>query len=150
MKTKKQTKQNKTKQKKQKTNKQKTNKQKKKKKKTTKNYQVQLFSGNWSCNSDRYYGELRNRYDIDYLITDLSGRLVLRVTCQLYIYLIPGTFPHTIRIPETNVPAKETTYICMLFEFPSHDDFHLVATEPHIDTVDIMHHIIIYGCDPSS
>ena len=40
--------------------------------------------------------------------------------------------------------------MCMLFEFPSQDDFHIVATTPYLDNEDIMHHIIIYGCDPES
>lgn len=59
-----------------------------------------------------------------------------------------GTFGHTVRIPTMQVPAKETTYMCMLFDFPTTGDFHIVATTPALDNIDIMHHIIIYGCDP--
>lgn len=67
----------------------------------------------------------------------------------LFLY-IPGTFSYIINIPETPVPAKETTYICMLFEFPTTDDFHLVAHTPALNNIDVMHHIIVYGCDPES
>ena len=64
--------------------------------------------------------------------------------------LFPGTFVHEVRFPETEVPNVETTYMCMLFEFPSYDDFHIIASTPYLDNEDVMHHILIYGCDRES
>ncbi|CAG2247962.1 DBH [Mytilus edulis] len=61
----------------------------------------------------------------------------------------PETLNRTIRFPETAVPAEETTYSCMIFNLPSDQDYHLMAYEPYIDNEMVMHHIIIYGCDPN-
>ncbi|CAG2237960.1 Temptin [Mytilus edulis] len=61
----------------------------------------------------------------------------------------PETLNTTIRFPETAVPAEETTYSCMIFNLPSDQDYHLMAYEPNIDNEMVMHHIIIYGCDPN-
>ena len=52
----------------------------------------------------------------------------------------------TFKFPKTNVPAKETSYFCMAFEFPQDGDYHMVATEPVIDNIHVMHHILLFGC----
>ncbi|KAL3877125.1 hypothetical protein ACJMK2_034878 [Sinanodonta woodiana] len=52
----------------------------------------------------------------------------------------------TVRFPVTEIPPKETTYKCMIFDLPQDGDYHLVATKPIIDNVNAMHHIIVYGC----
>ncbi|XP_045188021.1 uncharacterized protein LOC123545778 [Mercenaria mercenaria] len=59
----------------------------------------------------------------------------------------PDTFNYTIRFPETPVPAKETTYICVTFELPKDKQYHLVAAAPDIDNLHVMHHILIFGCE---
>ncbi|XP_060580835.1 DBH-like monooxygenase protein 2 isoform X1 [Ruditapes philippinarum] len=59
----------------------------------------------------------------------------------------PDTFNITVRFPETEVPNKETTYMCITFELPMDKEYHLVATEPVIDNADIMHHTLVYGCE---
>ncbi|WAR31784.1 DOPO-like protein, partial [Mya arenaria] len=51
-----------------------------------------------------------------------------------------------VRFPETPVPAQETTYMCMAFEFPSDKPYHLIASNPIIANSEVMHHIIVYGC----
>ncbi|XP_046360947.2 uncharacterized protein LOC124138380 isoform X1 [Haliotis rufescens] len=51
--------------------------------------------------------------------------------------------------PETRVPARETTYYCQLFDLPVDDDYHLVATEPILVNRDTVHHILLFGCDPT-
>ncbi|XP_071155442.1 tyramine beta-hydroxylase-like isoform X1 [Mytilus edulis] len=61
----------------------------------------------------------------------------------------PDTLNTTIRFPETAVPAEETTYSCMIFNLPSDQVYHLMAYEPYIDNEMVMHHILIYGCDPN-
>ncbi|OWF46130.1 tyramine beta-hydroxylase-like [Mizuhopecten yessoensis] len=53
----------------------------------------------------------------------------------------------TVRFPMTAVPANETNYYCMLFELPTDEDYHMVATTPYIDNEEVMHHIILFGCD---
>ena len=55
----------------------------------------------------------------------------------------------TIRFPPTAVPAQETTYMCMTFEIPIDEEYHLIAYEPIIDNVHVMHHIVVYGCAES-
>lgn len=54
-----------------------------------------------------------------------------------------------IRLTETAVPAKVTTYICQSFDLDELDDYHVIAAEPIIDNVNVMHHIVIYGCGGS-
>ncbi|KAL3870612.1 hypothetical protein ACJMK2_038660 [Sinanodonta woodiana] len=60
------------------------------------------------------------------------------------------TMKHEIRIPETSVPAKVTTYMCMVFDLPKNGDFHLIAFEALQDNLNVLHHIIVYGCDNKS
>ncbi|XP_052776591.1 dopamine beta-hydroxylase-like [Mya arenaria] len=50
-----------------------------------------------------------------------------------------------INFPMTSVPTEETTYHCMLVDFPA-GDHHLVATTPSVDNVNIVHHMILWGC----
>ncbi|KAL3870614.1 hypothetical protein ACJMK2_038662 [Sinanodonta woodiana] len=52
----------------------------------------------------------------------------------------------TVRFPVSAVPPKETTYKCMMFKLPQDGDYHLVANKAIIDNVNMMHHIIVYGC----
>ncbi|XP_033732124.1 dopamine beta-hydroxylase-like [Pecten maximus] len=56
----------------------------------------------------------------------------------------------TIRFPETVVPPTETNYYCMLFELPTDGDYHMVATTPYIDNKEVMHHILMFGCDETN
>ncbi|KAJ8300555.1 hypothetical protein KUTeg_022074 [Tegillarca granosa] len=60
-----------------------------------------------------------------------------------------GLVQKELRIPVTKVPAKETTYTCMIFDLPADDDYHLIATTPIIDNVEMTHHILLFGCDES-
>jgi len=55
-----------------------------------------------------------------------------------------------VRLPVTNVPARETTYQCMYVELPQDDDYHLIATTPIIDNVNIMHHMLMFACPEST
>ncbi|KAH3792917.1 hypothetical protein DPMN_146418 [Dreissena polymorpha] len=50
------------------------------------------------------------------------------------------------RFPATNVPAQETTYMCMNIELPEDKAYHMIAFEPIIDNIEVMHHILVYGC----
>lgn len=52
----------------------------------------------------------------------------------------------TLKFPKTPVPMEETNYYCMAFEFPQDGDYHMIATEPIIDNVHVMHHILLFGC----
>ncbi|XP_069121902.1 DBH-like monooxygenase protein 1 [Argopecten irradians] len=56
----------------------------------------------------------------------------------------------TIRFPETAVPPTETNYFCMLFDLPTDGDYHMVATTPYIDNEEVMHHILLFGCDETT
>jgi dopamine beta-monooxygenase len=48
---------------------------------------------------------------------------------------------------KTEVPAVETTYMCMTFYLPVDQDYHIVASEPIIDNADVLHHMLLYACD---
>ncbi|ESO92726.1 hypothetical protein LOTGIDRAFT_162200 [Lottia gigantea] len=51
------------------------------------------------------------------------------------------------RVP---VPSRETNYYCMIFDFPTDRDYHLVATQPVLDNKQLAHHILAFGCDTSA
>ncbi|XP_013391507.1 MOXD1 homolog 1 isoform X2 [Lingula anatina] len=56
----------------------------------------------------------------------------------------------TIRLPETPVPAVETTYICVIVDLPTDGDYHIIAETPLIDNTNVMHHIVMSGCHDSA
>ncbi|KAK3098978.1 hypothetical protein FSP39_024922 [Pinctada imbricata] len=56
----------------------------------------------------------------------------------------------TIQFPRTKVPSSETSYYCMTFDLPEDEDLHMIATEPIIDNAYVMHHILLFGCEPSA
>ncbi|XP_046567590.1 DBH-like monooxygenase protein 1 homolog [Haliotis rubra] len=62
----------------------------------------------------------------------------------------PDVRNFTIRFPETDVPAEDTTYICMIFNVPSDQDYHYIGSKPLIDNENVMHHVIVYGCSDTS
>ena len=45
------------------------------------------------------------------------------------------------------VPKEETTYMCMTFELPNDDEYHMIAYEPIIANENVMHHIVVFGCE---
>lgn len=56
----------------------------------------------------------------------------------------------TLKFDKTEVPSKDTTYICQAFnltELLPPDNSHLIAVTPDIDNKDVMHHILVYACD---
>jgi dopamine beta-monooxygenase len=52
----------------------------------------------------------------------------------------------TYRFPSTEVPTEETNYWCKYFPLDVATAEHIIAYEPVIDNVEVMHHIIVYGC----
>ncbi|XP_046567536.1 DBH-like monooxygenase protein 1 [Haliotis rubra] len=62
----------------------------------------------------------------------------------------PDVRNFTIRFPETDVPAEDTTYICMIFDVPSDQDYHYIGSKPLIDNENVMHHVVVYGCSDTS
>ncbi|ESO91706.1 hypothetical protein LOTGIDRAFT_233457 [Lottia gigantea] len=57
-----------------------------------------------------------------------------------------GVMTKELIYPRTNVPAKDTTYVCMGFELPSDGDYHIIATTPIINESRVMHHIGLIAC----
>ena len=49
--------------------------------------------------------------------------------------------------PETIIPSTETNYYCMTFDLPSDQDYHVIATEPIMDNLEVLHHILVYACE---
>ncbi|XP_048245120.1 tyramine beta-hydroxylase-like isoform X1 [Haliotis rufescens] len=59
----------------------------------------------------------------------------------------------TLRFPPTAVPAEETSYMCFTFELDmleEDSEYHLIGSKPFIDNANVMHHIVITGCDATS
>ncbi|XP_045178890.2 DBH-like monooxygenase protein 1 [Mercenaria mercenaria] len=56
------------------------------------------------------------------------------------------TFPFNVSLTTSSVPVEEMTYMCQVLDLPSDKDYHLVASEPLIDNINVMHHALIYGC----
>ena len=36
--------------------------------------------------------------------------------------------------------------MCMTFELPNDDEYHMIAYEPIIANKNVMHHILVFGC----
>ncbi|KAJ8306363.1 hypothetical protein KUTeg_016908 [Tegillarca granosa] len=53
----------------------------------------------------------------------------------------------TVRMPKTTIPTQQTTYVHTFVELPIDGDYHLVASNPFIDNVHVVHHIDLFGCD---
>ncbi|XP_069138139.1 tyramine beta-hydroxylase-like [Argopecten irradians] len=58
----------------------------------------------------------------------------------------PDVLPLEVRLTQTKVPAKDTTYRCINFAFPADKDYHVIADKSVIDNQHVMHHIVIFGC----
>ncbi|XP_055861079.1 DBH-like monooxygenase protein 2 homolog [Biomphalaria glabrata] len=60
----------------------------------------------------------------------------------------------TLRLPSgSKVPAKETTYICQMFNLEnmtSPGDYHMVAVEPILDNTNVIHHMVLFGCSDNA
>ena len=62
---------------------------------------------------------------------------------------VSGTQRVELRLPPTEVPAVETTYMCTAFTFPDeivNGDFHMIGAETIMGNPRIIHHLIVYGC----
>ncbi|XP_055862636.1 MOXD1 homolog 1-like [Biomphalaria glabrata] len=49
----------------------------------------------------------------------------------------------------TKVPAKETIYMCQIFNFEqmaAPGDYHVIAVQPILDNRYVIHHIVLFGC----
>ena len=60
-----------------------------------------------------------------------------------------------ITLDETTVAAKETTYICQSFNLEDYlpdptKPYHVVGSEPLLANENVMHHIIVHGCEDGS
>ncbi|XP_060600292.1 dopamine beta-hydroxylase-like [Ruditapes philippinarum] len=59
----------------------------------------------------------------------------------------PGMKKKDLRFPQTPIPGVDTSYTCMVYDLPTDGDFHLASTTPIINNTDIVHHMILFGCD---
>nr|KAI8748695.1 tyramine beta-hydroxylase-like [Biomphalaria glabrata] len=48
------------------------------------------------------------------------------------------------------VPGTETNYICMTFDLPSDQDYHIIADQPIINNSNVLHHMVLYGYERAS
>uniref|UniRef100_A0A1I8HY55 DBH-like monooxygenase protein 1 n=2 Tax=Macrostomum lignano TaxID=282301 RepID=A0A1I8HY55_9PLAT len=58
----------------------------------------------------------------------------------------PGVRQMSLRLNRTEVPPKETTYMCQAYEVSNRTKEHMIAAVPVIDNPAVLHHMIIYGC----
>ncbi|XP_067661008.1 uncharacterized protein [Haliotis asinina] len=80
------------------------------------------------------------------------------VTCETGEFVCDGVNTQdvmniTLRFPPTSVPPEETTYMCFTFELDMLEEdaeYHLIGSKPFIDNSNVMHHIVITGCDATS
>ncbi|KAH9503100.1 hypothetical protein Btru_069958 [Bulinus truncatus] len=79
----------------------------------------------------------------------------MREMCKPKEFECPGlntSDVHTVNFTVsqgTKVPAKETTYICQIFDFDKMappDDYHVIAVQPVLDNKFVIHHIVLFGC----
>ncbi|XP_071097307.1 DBH-like monooxygenase protein 1 [Haliotis cracherodii] len=78
-----------------------------------------------------------------------SGRVT--APCESLQFVCPptteaGVQSRELRFPRTQVPNTETNYYCMTFDLDQSQDYHMIASKPEIDNVDVMHHILLYAC----
>ena len=48
------------------------------------------------------------------------------------------------------VPSKTTTYYCTSFEVPHDLPYHAIAFDAILDNLNVIHHMLLYGCDSST
>ena len=66
---------------------------------------------------------------------------MIRLVCCL-----KGVLTDVLRLPLTPVPTDVTTYLRYGFRLPNGTDYHLIASTPIINTSQVLHHMILYGC----
>ncbi|KAH9489133.1 hypothetical protein Btru_057526 [Bulinus truncatus] len=60
-----------------------------------------------------------------------------------------NTISRELRMSPTPVPDKEaTTYFCQLFDLNLTTDHHMIATQPVINATQVVHHLLLFGCNP--
>ncbi|XP_052812977.1 MOXD1 homolog 1-like [Mya arenaria] len=57
-----------------------------------------------------------------------------------------GTEGLEIVFNETEVTRQPKTYKCQAFALPADKDYHLVAATPHINNINHIHHMTLFGC----
>ena len=50
-------------------------------------------------------------------------------------------------VDRMKVPARETTYMCQFFKFPTDATYDVIASEPIIENTATAHHLVVLGCD---
>jgi hypothetical protein len=70
---------------------------------------------------------------------------------EFFIYSFSDSFSVDVLLSSSPVPAKETTYMCQAIDLKDvgvnmEMDYHLVATKGYVDTLELLHHVVIYGC----
>lgn len=51
-----------------------------------------------------------------------------------------------MRFPGTTIPSNKTTYMCYNFVFPNDSTADIIAIEPVVDNIRIVHHMLLFGC----
>ncbi|XP_060567386.1 MOXD1 homolog 2-like isoform X2 [Ruditapes philippinarum] len=86
-----------------------------------------------------------------------KGKNTFLETCSDMVFKCDGidndadSFSVDVLLSSSPVPAKETTYMCQAIDLKDvgvnmEIDYHLVATKGYVDTLELLHHVVIYGC----
>lgn len=72
---------------------------------------------------------------------------------------LPNTYNHSIKFTNFTIPAERNWYACKKFNVQQlvadvtkksiNTTYHAIAIEPIVDNAERLHHMVLYGCDPS-
>ena len=83
---------------------------------------------------------------MEFYTTRRNGRI--KAILNLTLAIPPADVNHMdLTFLETTIPPTETNYYCMTFDLPNDQDYHMIATEPIMDNMEVLHHILVYECE---
>ncbi|KAH9508905.1 DBH-like monooxygenase protein 1 [Bulinus truncatus] len=55
-----------------------------------------------------------------------------------------------LRFTHFTLPASDTNYLCMTFDLPNDQDYHVIADQAIINNSNVLHHMVLYGYDDAN
>jgi hypothetical protein len=52
-----------------------------------------------------------------------------------------------VHMNAASLTTDVTQYLCQVFNFPSNTDYQVLKFHPYIENANVVHHILLYGCD---
>lgn len=83
-------------------------------------------------------------------VTFLGGNSQQNALSELIAKENPSVFE--FRMPKVEVPAAETSYMCLSFKYPDIEDGHIIAADAippvGVNNQYMLHHLVAYVCEP--